>query len=149
MQDQLALLYQRASLGAELKQVKAMLSNRSRDFKAYTANGERIDLNHEVERFRSMFANSTRVRLDTKIEQASQDRTGVTCRVKQVLIIEQPDPVRGQLMTILLVTQAVDRWQPVNGKHRLVRTQLLSQSLGQGPPLPEDKRWPMQPDPKK
>lgn len=143
LRSQLRALYLRAALGAELKSPEAMLSNRSRNFRAYTASGERYDLSQEKSRFQSLFAQATRVRMETQLEQIHPGADGVTCRIYQVLKVELPDSKQGKLMTLQVETRALDTWQKGPTGLHLVKTRLLSQSAKSGPALPDDSRWPV------
>jgi len=143
MKEVLRLLYERASLGAELKLVDGMLSNRAATFIVTDPKGKILDLSLERSRFASLFANATRVKLDTEVLSFKKDSNGVTCHVEQILRVEKVDPVKARLVSLELSQKCTDRWEPgENGVLRITRSQLELQRYSVGPPLGVDPLWP-------
>lgn len=133
--------YRRSALGAEYKYIEGMLANRSDTFQLFTPQGRMVDLTLERDRFASLLAPAARVHFETKILEFSEAPDGrqVACSVFQDLKTETFQPGSPSARVLSVKTHSRDFWKLETGGWRLVRSQVLSQTLGPGDPLPSKR----------
>ena len=135
--------YKRAAFGAELKYIDGLLSNRAGQYAVFNSKGGRLDLSIERERFSTLFAHASRVRLSTKIEDYRIVDDSADVKITQVLEVELVNTKSDKLYTLVLTTKGRDRWKLIDGTPKMTASEVATQYFKNGPPLEDDKFWSM------